>query len=563
MRKGLVVAAGIVLLSCAIAGVGPAPGASSAVDEALKQIRPEAIRAHLAFLADDALEGRGTGSRGYELAAKYLRAQLMALGATPVPGHPDYFQTVPLVRTRVDPQATKLELHHRDSVRPLVYGTDYVLLDTHRDAKGGASGRVVFVGYGVTAPEFGHDDYEGLDVKGAIVAYLELEAPATFPPAVRAHYANPDVKRANAARHGAVGAVIVRSPATEARLPWSGLQRELQIGANSLRWLDPDARPGGLDDGLQLMACLNRSGADLLFGGEAHAAADVFAAAEKGRPPRFALTKTVTAQFGARHGRIESVNVMAVLPGSDPTLENEYVVYSTHVDHLGIGPVVDGDAIYNGALDNAAGCAVLLEIVRAFAALPEPPRRSVMFVFVTGEEAGLLGSDYFAHYPPVARDRIVANITFDGGVSLVPVTDVVAWGAEHSTLGGATTRAAAAAGVTLSPDPFPEEGFFVRSDQYSFVKFGIPAVFVSLGFESATPGVDALAVFKKWLVTVYHSPKDDATQAFHYETSARFARFVFLLGRTIAMESQRPAWNQHDFFGKQFAPSGKSKSPTG
>ena len=548
MRRGLVVTGGVVLLSCAIAAMGLASGPSSDAEEGLPRVRPEAIRAHLAFLADDALGGRGTGSPGYELAAKYIRAQLMAFGATSGPGHPDSFQNVPLVRTRVDPQATRFEVKGPGAARQLVYGTDYVLLDTHRDSEGGASARVVFVGYGVTAPELGYDDYAGLDVKGAIVAYLEFESPPTFAPAVRAHYADHDGKRANAARHGAIGVIEVRSPAEESRLPWAGLLRELQTGWNSLRWLDVDGTPGGLNDQVRVLAILNRSGADVLFGGEAHEARDVFAAAEKGRPPRFTLSKTVTAHFGARHERVESVNVVAAFPGSDPTLRNEYVVYTAHVDHLGIGPVVDGDTVYNGAMDNAAGCAVLLEVARAFGALPERPRRSVMFVFVTGEEAGLLGSDYFAHHPPVPLDRIVANINIDGGASLVPVSDVIAWGAQHSTLGGVAMRAATRVGLSVSPDPFPEEGLFVRSDQYSFVKFGVPALFISVGVKGTTPGVDALAVLKKWLVTTYHSPKDDVTQPIHYETSAKFAGFAFVLGHTIAMESQRPRWNDNDFF---------------
>jgi Zn-dependent M28 family amino/carboxypeptidase len=307
-----------------------------------------------------------------------------------------------------------------------------------------------------------------------------------------------------------------------------------------------------MDDQLQVMGVLNRPGAEALFAGEDHQLADVFAAAEKGQPPRFALSKTVTAHFAARHERVESVNIVAQFEGSDPALKNEYVIYTAHADHLGIGPAVDGDSIYNGAMDNAGGCAVLLEIARAFGGLPERPRRTIVVMMVTGEEAGLLGSDYFAHYPTVPIGRIVANINIDGGTSLTPVSDIIAWGAEHSTLGGVVQRVASQTGFVVSEDPFPEEGVFVRSDQYSFVKQGIPSLFVEVGVKSTTPGVDALAIFKKWLVTNYHSPKDDVSQPIQYQTSARFAGFAFALGHAIAMAPEPPRWNENDFFGSKF-----------
>jgi Zn-dependent M28 family amino/carboxypeptidase len=257
-------------------------------------------------------------------------------------------------------------------------------------------------------------------------------------------------------------------------------------------------------------------------------------------------------RFRSHHERLESPNVVAVLEGSDPSLRKEYVVYSTHEDHLGTGDPVDGDSIYNGAMDNAGGCAVLLEVARSFGALPQGPKRSVVFLFVTAEEAGLLGSDYFASHPTIPLGEIVANINFDGGASLTPVSDVIAWGAEHSSLAAAIRQAADQTGFTVSGDPFPEEGYFVRSDQFSFVKKGIPSLFVDVGVKSKEPGVDGLALLKQWLVTVYHSPKDDLSQSIQYETSARFARFVFRLGTAVAMESERPRWNHNDFFGTKF-----------
>lgn len=543
----LLILTALQLVSCQ-ALQGPTQAAGSNVAEVSNQIRPEAIQAHIEFLADDALEGRGTGSRGYDMAARYLRAHLLASGINGGVGNEKYFQKVPLVRTSVEPQQATMQIGDLQ----LTLDRDFILLDTHRDLSGKASGKVVFAGYGVTAPEFGHDDYADLDTRGAIVAFMEFEAPPSLPSTVRAYYSDQNVKIANAAAHGAIGTLFIRSPVLERMFPWEGWLRELDIGWNSLRWLKNDGSPGGMTEESLVVGVLNRSGSELLFDGEVHDLQSVLDAAATGQPPTFALSKTVTIEYQASHEQVDSVNVIGLLEGSDPKLKDEYVVYTAHVDHLGIGPELDGDSIYNGALDNASGCAVLLEVARAFAALPQRPKRSILFVFVTGEEAGLLGADYFVHHPTVPIEHIVANINIDGAISLTPVSSVVAFGAEHSSFGALTQSAASRLDLTISPDPFPEEGFFVRSDQYPFIKKGIPSVFLMMGFESTSPDIDALEAFKNWLVTNYHTPKDDIRQPLDFESSARMSRFAFTLGHLIAMEPQRPSWNESDFFGNKF-----------
>jgi len=501
------------------------------------------------FLADDALEGRGTGSRGYELAAKYIRSQLMASGISGGAEDGAYFQKVPLIHTIVDEVNTTINFVTGDQLQ---YGKDFLLLDTHRNVEGGASAKVVFVGYGVTAPEFGYDDYSGLDVRGTIVVFLDWEAPASFPPTVRAYYCDHDVKVATAAGHGAIGALYVRSPETEKMFSWDFMVRELQVGWNSLRWIKEDQEPSGISNDIKIMGMLNRSGADMLFAGEEYEFESILTRRKKDGPPRFALSKTVTVRYRARHKRMECVNVVAQLKGSHARLKDEYVVYSAHADHLGIGPKIDGDSIYNGAVDNASGCAALLEIARAFAELRKRPKRSILFLMPTGEEAGLIGSDYFANNPTIPIESIVANINLDGTCPLTPVVDVIPWGAEHSTIGTAVEYVGNKLGVVVSPDPYPEEGIFVRADQFSFVKRGIPSVFLGTGVNSGTPDVDALAIEKEWLVTKYHSPKDDASQSLQYETGVQHSKFALMLGYTIATESQRPRWNKDDFFGSKF-----------
>jgi hypothetical protein len=404
-----------------------------------------------------------------------------------------------------------------------------------------------------------YDDYAGLDVKGKIVALLSWEAPPNFSSSVRGYYFSHDTKREMAAAHGAAGILGVMTPEVQRKFQWRFLQRELAIGYNTMKWLEADGRVHEPGARLAPASLLDRTAAEALFAGEKYSAAEVFAASVKGEPPRFVTTKTAMVRWTSRHTEVESENVVALLEGSDPELKGEYVVFSTHIDHLGIGPAVDGDVIYNGALDNASGCAALLEIARAFSKLPVRPRRSLLFVAVTGEEQLLLGSDYFATNPPVRIEKVVANINIDSSIPYLPsLRDVVVHGDAHSTLGKTAVQAAAESGFEVSPDPSPDEGTFTRTDHFSFVKQGIPALFLDTGYNSGAPGVDALGAKKKWAVTVYHSPKDDASQKFDYATGARFARFAGLVGYRVAMDTERPKWNDGDFFGKRFG-SGRAK----
>jgi len=532
------------------------------ISQTLRSITPQALRANLEFLADDALEGRATGSRGYDLAAKYVRARFQAEGLTSGTKDGKYFQNVALRRAEVEPNASNLALEANGKTNHLTYNKDFILMDTHLHTTGSVLAPVVFVGYGITAPELGYDDYAGVDVHGKIVAVFFFEAPASFPGTERAYYMDPQTKREIAVAHGAVGILEFSTPVIEAKFPWEFMLREVKIGYNSLRWISSTDKPFGLDEQIKATALLSHSGADALFAGERHSLQEVFASATSGKPASFSLTKTVSMSYRARHTPVNSVNVVGVVPGSDPKLRNEYVVFTAHLDHLGIGPAVDGDNIYNGALDNAAGSSLLLEVSKFFARLAAPPRRSVAFVALTGEEQFLLGSECFARLSPL-NGPILADINVDGGAFFFPVKDVTALGEEHSSLSSVARRAAAETGFEVSPDYFPDEGFFLRSDQYSFVQTGVPSLYIDLGFKTEKPGVDPLAVMKKWLVTTYHSPKDDVGQPIDYETSARFARFAALLVYFTANDLQRPVWNPNDFFGERFckqdAPCSKTR----
>lgn len=532
-----------------VAAAQPSGGASAPVDEAIKQIRAEAIRAHIRFLADDLLEGRGTGTRGHELAAKYVAAQFEAMGLEPAGIGGTYFQPVPLRKIELVPEQSSLQLIREGKQHTLTFPQDFVMRGNELRTDSSVEAAVVFVGFGTTAPELNYDDYVGVDVRGKVVAYL-YGAPPRFPSTRRAYYSSHEVKAANAARRGAVGILYFFTPEDQKRIPWRRVVP--QVKEPGMRWLDEKGMPNDAEPEIRGRALLSHSGAQALFAGAPKSLEEVFAAARASQPQAFALPVTARIRTVSRHSLVQSPNVAAVLRGSDPRLRDDYVVYSAHVDHLGIGEPVAGDAIYNGALDNASGTAALLEVARAFAHLPQPPRRSVLFLAVTGEEKGLLGSDYFAHYPTVPLTKIVANVNMDEAAILYPIRDVVPFGAEHSSLGEVVAQAATRLGLEVSPDPMPEEVIFIRSDQYSFVRQGVPAVFIVEGFKSSDPKFDGGAISRQWSQTRYHTPKDDFNQPFDFNAAVKYTQLNFLVGYEVAEQTQRPTWNPGDFFGEKF-----------
>jgi Zn-dependent M28 family amino/carboxypeptidase len=270
------------------------------------------------------------------------------------------------------------------------------------------------------------------------------------------------------------------------------------------------------------------------------------------KPQAFPLAENASIRQGAHFSEVESPNVAGVLPGSDPQLKNEYVVYSAHGDHLGIGEPIFGDTIYNGAVDNASGTAGLLEIARAFSAMPTPPRRSILFLVVTGEEEGMLGSDAFAHSPTVPIRQIAANLNLDGISLFYDFHDVVALGAEHSSLNDEVSDVARRMGLEVSPDPLPEEAFFTRSDQYSFVKQGVPAVAIAEGFKTVDPKLNGRDIALKWEGSLYHTPQDDMKQPLNFDAAVKCVRVNLAVGYEAAQEDGRPQWNAGDFFLEKF-----------
>jgi len=497
-------------------------------------ISPNAIAAHIRFLSSDAVEGRETGTRGFEVAAEYVRAQFASAGLEVSD------QPMKLRAAKLDESASSLAI----GGKRLVIKQDFLMRPDFERNSVDVAAPVVLAGFGVTAPELSYDDYRGVDVKGKLVLLIS-GAPKTFPADQRAYYSSGDVKRRTAAAHGAAGIITVSSITDETRTPFA--RRAQQSGITPMDLLDADGKPVHGIAQLAVSATLNRPVAATLFEGAPMTLDAVLADAENGAGHSFALAPRVEARTASTFSEAKSENIIGTLRGGA-----EVVVVSAHLDHLGIHPPAGGgDGIYNGALDNGSGIACLIEIAKAMARGPRP-KRTVMFVALTGEEKGTLGSSYFAKFPPVPRRNLVADINMDMFTMLYPVADVVLLGGEHTTLGAAGAAAAKASGFEVSPDPYPEEVRFIRSDQYSFVEAGIPAIHIKAGNKSRDASIDGEKITRDWLRNTYHTVRDELSPSLDFASGARYAEANLRLARAVA-NGARPTWIEGDFFAKTFA----------
>lgn len=508
---------------------------------------PAAIKAHVSFLADDLLEGRAAGSRGYDIAARYVATQMQLIGLKPAGTDGGWLQPLSMIQaTRVIPAARATITRGKETIE-LVPVTDFIPGANYFSSEAEVSAPMVFVGLGIHAPKYGYDDFEGVDLNGKIAVVLS-DSPDKLPSSIRAYHSWK--KTREIASRGAVGLVAIETPRAAKRSPWEKIV--LQATLPRRRLLDDQGQPVEAYPEIKGSISLNVTVAEKLFAGAPKSLEQIWADAEASVPQAFDLPASITISTRTAHGKAESANVVGLLEGSDPVLKNEYVVFTSHLDHLGRGPAVNGDTIYNGALDNASGVAVMLEAARLLAVNTPRPKRSILFIAVTAEESGLLGSEYFAANPTVPKESLVANVNMDMPVLLYPSAGFVAFGAEHSTLGRVAQKAVEAEGLTLVPDPSPEEVFFVRSDQYSFVREGIPALYLDDARLSADPAIDPMAVFKQHLLKNYHMPSDDMNLSLHWDSFAKLARVNARIGLDIANTRRRPEWLPGDFFGETF-----------
>ncbi|MGB5250632.1 MAG: M28 family metallopeptidase [Gammaproteobacteria bacterium] len=546
------------VLGFSVPAIADQPADPAQVPAQAPEISAQALRAHIEFLADDLTEGRRTGTRGYDIAARYVASMLAAAGLQPAGDDGSWFQNLTTVEGKLVEDSAEMILRTADGQElPMIWQQDFLIGGSYADAETLIDAPVTFVGYGITAPELAYDDYAGLDVRGHVVAFFG-GAPEDFPGDQRAYYSSRS-KLENAASRGAVGTVSFNTREAAERRPWEDTINAYQ--SPGMRWVDDDGSVQGLLPPIRGGAMLSPDGLSKLLAGSGQTRDQLYDAAETGQTKSMTLPVEMKLYRRSEQIPYQSHNVVGVLPGSDPALASEYVVMSGHLDHLGIGVEYDGDGNYNGAYDNATGIAIMLEVARALATNEPRPARSILFLAVTGEEQGLLGSDYFANHPTVPLSQIVANINLDMPIFTNATNDIVAFGAEHSSLAGPTALAAEAIGMTLAPDPLPEEVIFIRSDQYSFVRQGVPAVYLMPGMTATDPTVSGGSGLMDFLKNHYHKPSDELDLQFDPDAAVRFTRLNYLLIREIADQPQRPTWNAGDFFGDLFArPAGATST---
>jgi len=523
--------------------------ATKQVDSNNEKVK-SALKAHIEFLADDLLKGRNTGSDEYEIAARYVASNFKQLGLTAAGENGTWYQSVPFTRSTLDQASVEMIIHAKDADTPLKFPEQFIAGASSISEADEVRGKVIFVGYGIVSKELQHDDYSGLDVKGKIVAYLSGK-PASFPSEEGAHLGSSSEKNRHAAEHGAIGIIALHTPLSDKVRTYEKIIP--YAGRPSLRWQKKDGGVFGNYPTLKGGAYLSKESGNSLFALAGYQLGEIFKDIEQDKVPAgFDMDVEVSFKRKSSHEKIFSSNVVGILEGSDPALKNEYVVYSAHLDHIGDkGHGENDDHINNGALDNASGIAIMLETARRFAT-ETPPKRSILFVAVTAEEKGLLGSNYFAHYPTVSIDSMVATINLDMPLILYPFADVIAFGAQHSTMAGFVERATAIQDIKLSPDPMPEQAIFVRSDHYSFVKQGIPSIFLMPGWTSKDPNINGGQVFGQFFSKHYHQPSDDTSLPINYDAGATFTEVNYNIGKEIANSKNRPQWNEGDYFGDTF-----------
>lgn len=504
------------------------------------------VKADVSFLASDHLGGRDTGSTGYAIAADYVAAQFQAIGLEPAGGNGSWFQQVPFRRaSHQRPPVLTITLNGQQ--HQLDAGGDASVRPSATERSRRLSAGMVFVGHGIKDARYGIDDYRGLDLKGKIAVAL-AGAPAGLPSDIDAHLNSSKDRFAAAA--GAIGFVEIPRSAGQRGDTVARMARPL------IDWVDASGRAGSLAPGLRLELAVSPDWAGRLFEGASKSLETVRREAKSNRrvgPRGFALKPVLFVDADSKWEEFTSPEVVGLLRGSDPALAAEHVVLMGHLDHLGMrtDSKPGDDAIFNGALDNASGVATMLEAARQFAAQQVRPKRSVLFIANTGEERGLLGADYYATHPTVPARSIVGLVDLDMPLLLYSFTDVIAFGADHSTLGSVVAEAGRSMGVAVSPDPMPEEAIFTRSDHYMFVRKGVPAVLLMTGHANG-----GKAHWENYLGKIYHTPRDDLTLAIDWNAGARYAMLNYRIARTMADAPQRPMWLKGDYFGDLFDPGG-------
>ena len=511
---------------------------------AMQRINPERIRAHVRYLSHDLLEGRGTGARGGDIAAEYIATQFALEGLKPAGDSGTYMQKVPMVGITPDPQTTFSLVagnHATINLKPL---DQYVAYDQTQQLQSDVDAQIVYVGYGIEAPEYNWDDYKGMDVRGKVLLMLVNEPPSDdvkfFKGKALTYYGRWTYKYEEAARKGAVGAILIHQ--TEmASYPWEVVRNS---NSGEKAFLQLDGTPV-----LKVASWIHFDAAKALADSAGMDLPQMLADARSRNFHPVALSVKLKAHMVSKVRRFESNNVLAMLPGSDHKLKTEAVLYTAHYDHLGIRPDMPGDNIYNGAKDNATGCGILLEVARAYAEAMQRPARSILFASVTAEEQGLLGSEYLGKHPPVAASNISLDMNYDDVPPLGSPEEVEVSGAERTTFYPVITVMAKTFRLAIRPDSRPEAGNYYRSDHFSLARVGIPAFSINEGVKYK--GHDAAwgqAQADEYTTKHYHQPSDEYTPDMDFTGDAAMARFGFALGWMAATQLKEVGWQKGDEF---------------
>ncbi|MFN7180218.1 M28 family metallopeptidase [Hyphomonas sp.] len=504
-----------------------------------------AIEVHMAYLASDDLEGREAGTPGFDLAAEYVAAEFEKIGLKPAGTDATWYQPIEFLRS------VRAETGHSFEARdasgtllPFTENLNVAITGSLQGAETAVQGQAVFVGFGIVAPDLGRDDFAGLDLNGKIAVVL-AGTPKGIQSEERATYGSRKMR--NISERGAIGVVQLETPTSKTVYPFQRILSSGVLTSASLAWLKADGTPYSAAPNIRAFAYVPVEAAAPLFAGAPMDWDAVQAAAEAdgGAVQGFDLPASISISQRSNLDSVFSSNVVGMIEGTDPVLKNEVIVITAHLDHIGITPTVGEDSINNGALDNAAGIATMLDAARMLKNGP-PMKRSVVFLALTAEEKGLLGAQYFAMNPSVSG-TLVANVNLDMPILTHEFTDIIVYGAPRSTIAPHVESAAAEMGVTLSPDPKPDQGYFTRSDHFRFVEASIPSVYLEPGFANGGEAAHA-----EHLANNYHRPSDDMTKPINFESGARFAELNARIALALANADTRPLWKKDDFFARMF-----------
>jgi len=507
-------------------------------------ITGENIRAHIRFLASDLLEGRGVGTRGGELATNYIASQLAIAGAKPAGDNGTYFQKVELVGVEPQPDAQLGATSAKGNVF-FNWSTGFVGNSMQQKARTEFDAEAVFAGHGITAPEFDWNDYKGADLKGKVAVLFTNEPPSDDPKffggRALTYYGRWTYKYEEVFRQGAIACVLIHTTPT-AGYGW-------EVVKSSWGKEDPQVKLAPGAAALAFAGWVSRDAGEKLLALAGHTVDDLLKKADQRGFQPIPLGIRIRGVMPTKVRQIQAANVAAIVPGSDPALSKEAVVFSAHWDHLGIGDPVNGDKIYNGAVDNASGCGVLIEIARAWAALRNRPKRTAIFIAVTAEESGLRGAEVYAAHPVIPAGKTALNLNFDSFFPFGRVKDVVVNGAERTTVFPIVQQVARRFNLSIKPDPRPEQGHFYRSDHFAFARAGVPAFSINMGDEYIGKDETAGAQLAfEYNAKNYHQPSDEYKESWDMGGLEQMARFGFTVGLTVANNPAMPTWRAGDEF---------------